>query len=159
MSVGKKKAQKGLSSVGKLFRIMTRAALCSAELCSTYFHFSKNIDLKTELSIYHCSLHCTKLELCEVALGWFSGICFCFWALGTALLFFSIDRLKNYKINWKNKCAVGALGYKNYDRKPAVQGKSPFFAFFSVGGGNIKSKLKKEAFIFLSFFIWLDDNY
>jgi hypothetical protein len=74
----KKKAKKGLSSVGKLFRIMSRAALCSAELYSTYFLFSKNVDLKTELSFYHCSLHCTKLELCEVALGWFSGICFCF---------------------------------------------------------------------------------
>ncbi|MBF6654043.1 hypothetical protein C3B47_14395 [Flavobacterium columnare] len=50
------------------------------------------------------------------------------------------------------------MGYKNYDRKPAVQGKSPFFAFFSVGGGNIKSKSKKEAFIFI-LFILLDDNY
>jgi hypothetical protein len=78
VSVGKKKAKKGLSSVGKLFRIMSWAALCSAELYSTYFLFSKNVDLKRKLSIYHCSLHCTKLELCEVALGWFSGICFCF---------------------------------------------------------------------------------
>jgi hypothetical protein len=39
----KKKAKKGLSSVGKLFRIMSRAALCSAELYSTYFLFSKNV--------------------------------------------------------------------------------------------------------------------
>jgi hypothetical protein len=46
---------------------MSQAALCSAELYSTYFLFGKNVDLKTELSIYHYTLHCTKLELCEVA--------------------------------------------------------------------------------------------
>jgi hypothetical protein len=32
-------------------------------------------------------------------------------------------------------------------------GKALFLPFFGVGGGNIKSKSKKEAFIFLPLFI------
>jgi len=68
---------------------MSRAALCSAELCSTYFLFSKNVDLKTELSIYHCSLHCTKLELCEVALAGFLAYVFVFELGNSSFIFFN----------------------------------------------------------------------
>jgi hypothetical protein len=74
--------------------------------------------------------------------------------LGTALLFFQLTNKKQTinsieKINvllerWATKTMT--------ENQPCV-GKSPFFAFFSVGGGNIKSKPQKEAFIFLSFFI------
>jgi hypothetical protein len=45
------------------------------------------------------------------------------------------------------------LGYKNYDRKPAVRGEKPFLSFFSVGGGLLNYSKRKRFIFFTDYFL------
>jgi hypothetical protein len=73
--------------------------------------------------------------------------------LGTALLFFQLTN-KKQTINSIEKINVllERWATKTMTENQPCRGKALFLPFFSVGGGNIKSKSKKEAFIFFILF-------
>jgi hypothetical protein len=80
---------------------------------------------------------------------------FLFLSLGTALLFFQLTT-KKQTINSIEKINVLLVRWatKTMTENQPCRGKALFLPFFSVGGGNIKSKSKKKHLFFYPFFLF-----